>query len=102
MVGGTHDEHRRHGAEGWPGRLVGCHVQVRRGVSSSGRRGVGALTLTHGSHPLPGKSAAHKQWLGEPCLPPPPLEAFPGHPLKALHLPNSGFSGGSYGNQIPG
>ena len=44
------------------------------------------------SSSLPGKSAAHKQWLGEPCLPPLLLEAFPGYPLKALHLPNSGFS----------
>ena len=41
------DEHRRHG-----GGLVGCHVQVGRRVSSSGKHVAGALTLTSGPHPL--------------------------------------------------
>ena len=79
--GHASDEHRRHGEEpAWPD-WPAVMSTWGEGVWSSGRRAVGALTLTRGPCPLCLGREQHVGgggggWLEESCLPPPPVEAF--------------------------
>lgn len=81
------DTEKRAGLAGWSA----VASRYGEGFSSSGKHGMGALTLARGPRPLPGKSFVHGRWLREGCLAPPPLEPSLFTPHKALHLTNSCF-----------